>query len=498
MSFLVNVLRKLKRITLRFIPGTLSGRFLLVMVVLMVVSQLVINQLWEKQNQQDLDTALRKMSASFARRVSSTVEYFVTLPSEHRQLIIKRMRYMGGARYFISLNKQYIHLAPYDYSQSHLTVINTFQQVLEATVTVPGDIHIAFSNPDTLHVMDNQTRLNELPKNWGQESLLIEPLNIPVLVIQIPVENNEWLYLATLMPDSSILSQDSFSPPFKPAYLLWMLGLLFVASMIIHIMTRPFKKLSRATKNFGYDLELIEINEQGCLEYKTAAKAFNQMQKNIRHYINDRKQLFTGISHDLKTPITRLRLRAELMDIDEERDAFTNDLDHLEMMVKGALQTLSDTDIHENPEKINLQRLINEMTLSAQSLGQRAWLRSKGVFEVSGKPLAIKRCLENLIGNAIVYGEPVNIYLRRTPNDIVISIQDSGPGLPVGLEEEVFKPYQRLEHGKKSNPNGNGLGLATARHLAQIHGGSLTLRNHPDGGLEATLRLPIDREAARG
>ncbi|OED43900.1 hypothetical protein ACH42_08885 [Endozoicomonas sp. (ex Bugula neritina AB1)] len=476
-------------------PKTLPGRFLLVMFGLMLTSQVLVNQLWENQTRQDMNNALRKVSTNLALRVSSTVEYFVTLPSEHRQVIVNRLRYMGGARYFITLNKEFIHITPFEYSAPHRTVITTFQTVLGETLSVAGKIQIAFANPETLNVIDNQSLLKDLPDNWGQESLLVEPLDIPILVIQVPVAQNEWIYLATLMPDSSILSQDALSGPFRPTYLFWMLALLAISSLIIHIMTRPFKKLSGAAKAFGYDLEPIPITEEGCMEYETTARAFNQMQKNIRHYINDRKQLFTGISHDLKTPITRLRLRAELLDKDSEREAFTQDLDHLEMMVKSALQTLSDTDIHENPETVDLRQLVNEITLAAQSVGQRAWLHNKEVFEVTGKPLALKRCLENLIGNAILYGEPANIYLNRTTSHIVVTIHDSGPGLPAGMEEEIFKPYLRLEHGRSQNPGGNGLGLVTARHLAQIHGGSLKLLNRTEGGLEVTLKLPIDRKS---
>ena len=477
----------------QFIPRTLPGRFLLVMFGLVLTSQLVVNQLWENQTRQDMDIALRKLSTNFALRVSATVEYFVTVPGEHRQVILNRLRYMGGARYFVTLNKEFINLAAFTNTQSHDTVVEIFQQILEDTVTVPGQIHIAFSQPETLNVIDNNTLLKDLPDNYGQESLLIESLDIPVLVIQIPVENNEWLYLATLMPDSSILSDDMLSAPLRPSYLFWMLALLAIASLIIHVMTRPFKKLSRAANDFGYDLAPVSIDVEGCLEYETTARAFNHMQKNIRHYMNDRKQLFTGISHDLKTPITRLRLRAELLDNDEDRDAFSQDLNHLEMMVKSALQTLSDTDIHENPETVDLQKLLNEITLTAQSVGQRAWLHNKEPFTVTGKPLALKRCLENLIGNAILYGEPANIYLNKTPSHIVVRIHDSGPGLPGGMKEEIFKPYLRLDHGRAMNPSGNGLGLVTARHLALIHGGSLKLNNHPEGGLEVILKLPIDR-----
>ncbi len=448
----------------------------------------------------DRQEALVKVATNVALRMSATIEYFVTLPAEFRKVTINKLRYMGGARYFITLNSEFINLAAYHNSPAHQTVVNVFKTELGHADHIDGQVKVAFSRPEILKVLDNQTLLRDLPDNWGKETLMVDPLDLPVLVIQVELDNKEWLYLATLMPDSSILFIDSRPAPLQVSYLLWMLVLLGFASMAIYFMVSPFEALSAAAREFGRDLEPVAVPERGCLEYERTARAFNQMQKNIRHYMSDRKQLFSGISHDLKTPITRLRLRAEMLEDDREREPFINDLEHLEIMVKSALQMVSDTDIHENPQIVDLCRMLNEITLTAQSVGQRAWflhrrddwLDKVNIFEITGKPLALKRCLENLIGNAIVYGAPANIDLEREHGHIVITIRDSGPGIPEGMEETIFKPYLRLEHGCKKNPDGNGLGLATARHLARIHGGSLSLRNHPEGGLEVTLKLPVN------
>ncbi|USE35094.1 ATP-binding protein [Endozoicomonas sp. SCSIO W0465] len=488
-------------------PRTLAGRFLMVMFALVLTSQLLVNHLWERETESERQEALAKVSTNVALRMSATVEYFVNLPAAIRKATINKLRYMGGARYFITLNTEFIKLAPYQNSLAHQTVVNVFKAVLSNSDGnadhISGQVEVAFSRPETLKVLDNQTLLQELPDNWGQETLMVEPLDLPVLVIQVELENSEWLYLATLMPDSSMLSEDylsadGFHPaPLQTSYLIWMLVLLAFATLAIYFMVRPFEALSKAAKEFGRDLEPVAIPEWGCLEYERTAQAFNQMQKNIRHYMNDRKQLFSGISHDLKTPITRLRLRAEMLDNDTQREAFISDLEHLEIMVKSALQVVSNTDIHENPRVVDLERMLNDITLAAQSVGQRAWLHTpflnhrehEGLYEITGKPLALKRCLENLIGNAIVYGAPANIYIERVKDQIIITIRDNGPGIPEGMEETIFKPYFRLEYGCQKNPDGNGLGLATARHLAQIHGGSLRLRNHPEGGLVVTLIL---------
>ncbi len=490
----------LKHHTHEYSPRTLAGRFLMVMFALVLTSQLLVNHLWEQETESDRQEALAKVSTNVALRMSATIEYFVTLPAAIRKATINKLRYMGGARYFITLNSELIKLAPYQNSSAHQTVVNVFKAVLNSADHISGRVEVAFSRPETLKVLDNQTLLQELPDSWGRETLMVEPLDLPVLVIQVELESSEWLYLATLMPDSSILSEDSPPASLQTSYLIWMLVLLAFATLAIYFMVRPFEALSKAAKEFGRDLEPVAIPEWGCLEYERTAQAFNQMQKNIRHYMNDRKQLFSGISHDLKTPITRLRLRAEMLDDDAQREPFISDLEHLEIMVKSALQVVSNTDIHENPQLVDLERMLNDITLAAQSVGQRAWLHtpfqshhaSEGLYEITGKPLALKRCLENLIGNAIIYGAPANIYIERTTDQIIITIRDNGPGIPEGMEETIFKPYLRLDYGCQMNPDGNGLGLVTARHLARIHGGSLKLRNHSEGGLEVTLTLQGD------
>ncbi len=482
----------LSRLFKRLLKLSLAGRFLLVMIALVVSTQLIVNQLWENQTRSELENALGEVSLNMALRVSSTVEYFVALPTQYRQIVLNQLRYMGGTRYFVTLNSEYIDIEPYENSQVHQIIIDAFRKTLKENIKAHGEISIAFSQPQTLHVLNNDTLLKDLPDRWRQENLIINDQAPPVLVIQIQVTPEEWLYLATLLPDSAMMSPDLLTQPLKFSYLIWMLILLGIASLLIRSMTHPFARLSLAAKAFGRDLKPVPIPESGCQEYETTARAFNHMQQNIRHYINDRKRLFSGISHDLKTPITRLRLRTEMLDDDNQRDALNEDLDHLEMMVKSALQTLSDTDIHENPEGVNLGSLLYKIASTAESVGQSVVLRIEKNVKVIGKPLALMRCLENIIGNAITYGKQANIHLFTVPRHVIIEIRDHGPGLPEGMEEQIFQPYLRLPHGRECNPDGNGLGLITARHLAHIHGGSLKLRNHPEGGLEVILKLPAD------
>ena len=407
------------------LPSSLPGRFFMFMLLLVFASQMVISVILSYQSRMTQEIALENVVTNMAMRVSSTIEYFDSLPNRFRHIILDQLRDMGGTRYFVTLNREFIEIDELPRTVAKEIVINGFQDTLDA-FHGNGDVSIAFSAPETLRVFNNETYLMDLTESWGQHSLVVEPLSLPILVIQVPVSNNEWLYLATLMPDSAIMSS---SIPFdlQLLYLFGLTVLLMFGSWVIHILTLPVKQLSKAAENFGRSFEPVFLPETGAKEFKTTARAFNHMQKNIQHYMNDRKQLFSGISHDLKTPLTRLRLRAEMLDDDDERLAFVEDIDHLDMMVRSALQMVRDTDIHENPETVDLKVVLENIARAGESVGQDIRLECSDYRVITGKPLALRRCFENLIDNAVLYGERASITLGVAGDSNQIIIRDNGP-----------------------------------------------------------------------
>jgi signal transduction histidine kinase len=185
----------------------------------------------------------------------------------------------------------------------------------------------------------------------------------------------------------------------------------------------------------------------------------------------------------------RLKLRAELLDDEELQDAFHDDLDELDMMVKGALQTVKDSDIHENPTEVRLDALLGRMVRDAQLAGHAVSFTASGL-SVAAKPLALKRAIGNLLNNALHYGRQVELAVREHAGNIEIEVRDHGPGVPDEALPGLFEPYVRLEHGRNQNNSGMGLGLGIARGIVQAHGGELLLANAPGGGFCATIVLP--------
>jgi len=294
-----------------------------------------------------------------------------------------------------------------------------------------------------------------------------------------------------LMPDPYFL--DGSSPISNDrlfSLAISIITVLLLSFLIIRRVTKPLAKLARAAESFGQG-DYQHVEEVGSEEIQNTAHAFNAMQTRIQRYLDDRERLFASISHDLKTPITRLRLRAEMVDEEDTREAMVRDLEDLDMLVKGALQSVKETDIHENRVEINILKMLTDLQNSAQ-LAQRE-MQLSGALNLAyiGKPLAIKRCLTNLIDNGLYYGERISVLLDNDDELVTIRILDEGPGIPTEKMEKVFQPYTRLTIKHASHPSGMGLGLSIARNIARAHGGEVHLINRPEGGLEAKLLLPL-------
>jgi signal transduction histidine kinase len=266
-------------------------------------------------------------------------------------------------------------------------------------------------------------------------------------------------------------------------------AVLMLSILVVRWTTRPLAALSEAAAAFGNGTHMPALPETGSREFVRTARAFGDMRERIQRFIDDRERLFMSISHDLRTPIMRLKLRAELLDDDGLRGEFHEDLDELDMMVKGALQTVKDSDIHENPTEIRLDALLGRMVRDAQLAGHEISYAECGL-SVAGKPLALKRAIGNLIDNALHYGKQVEIAVRHTGTHIEITIRDHGPGVPQAAFANLFDPYVRLDHGRRQNSSGMGLGLGIARGIVKAHGGELLLANDPAGGFRATVSLP--------
>jgi len=480
---------KLERWRQRLIPRSLVSRMLLLTLLAVALAQTFSSLIWVNQFQNREIEGLQETTHDLALSAASTVRFFTRLPLEYRHIVLDQLRNMGGTRFFVSLNKEEIRIIPTPDTSRKQMVLEEFTRTLKQALGSRITIKVEFSRPQDLRILNNDTLLSDLPRSWAHFSISYGNYSPPVLVTQIEVAEGEWLYLAALLPAPYVTLEDNYFTLQQAIFLLFTTAflLLFIFALV-RWQTRPLRNLAKAAERLSTNLDQPPLKIMGSSEIQAASVAFNAMQQRLRRYIDDRERLFSSISHDLKTPITRLRLRVELLDDEVKYAKFNQDLDELEMMVKGALQTVKDTDIHENIEPIDLNKMLKQMLEDYNATGPRVTLEGQLDHPYRGKPLALKRCLTNLIDNALKYGTQVTVHLTDEEQKIGIAVQDDGPGVPDELIDRLFEPYYRLERDKDSS--GSGLGLGIARNIVHAHGGHLHLANRPEGGLEVSLSLP--------
>jgi len=475
----------------RLLPSTLRGRILMVMVAGVLVSQVLGTAIWTWQLRDTARQDARDAAHQTAASAAAAIRYLRDLPPQYQPLLVEQLRQMGGTRFFVTVNRQRVPVQPVEDSLLAHTVIGEVRATLQGELGAASRPEVALAWPEGLSVTGDGRALRELPDNWLVGPMLLRPRRAPVLVVQVELPARGWLLLASTLPDPYFL--DSANPLTRDRLLLQGATLLTVLLLVLAVartLTRPLQRIADAAAAFGSAMHPNRVpDETGTVELRRTARAFNDMQARIQRFVEDRERLFASISHDLKTPIMRLKLRAELLDDDAVRADFHEDLDELDVMVKGALQSVKDSAVHENVADVRVDRLVERLTTPAIASGALIDVDVPPLV-VRGKPLALKRALGNLVDNALRYGERLEIAAAEADGTLTLTIRDHGPGLPESSREEIFEPYVRLAHGKESHREGSGLGLGIARGILREHGGDVRLDNAAGGGLVATVRLP--------
>jgi signal transduction histidine kinase len=261
---------------------------------------------------------------------------------------------------------------------------------------------------------------------------------------------------------------------------------LFVTARSI---TRPLSELASAADSVGRDLRQPKIAERGAREIRHAARAFNTMQDRLQRYLDSRSRVLAAMSHDLKTPLTRLRLQVEMLDDSAAQARIGKQLDEMESMVHGALALFRGLDDNEAFTPLDINEMLATLQSEFAEMSAKVAVEGNATRSILGKPQALRRCLTNLIANAVKFGSQASVIVEDG-SALVIRVRDDGPGIPEDQLERVFEPFYRLESSRNRDTGGSGLGLSIARDVIQAHGGSLVLRNLPVRGLEAVLTLP--------
>lgn len=305
-----------------------------------------------------------------------------------------------------------------------------------------------------------------------------------------------WIEIRLQLPGGvgvALVHRDRLQSATTTYFVLAMVGasviLLAIALLFLRNQIRPIRRLAEAADAFGKGRDVTDFKGWGAVEVRQAAAAFNTMRQRIRRFVAQRTEMLAGVSHDLRTPLTRMRLQLAMLPSSPATQNLKSDVDEMEAMVNGYLAFARNQDA-EVAVVTDLPQLLNQVVVNARRQGARVDLDTSGDLTVPLHPNAFLRCMTNLVDNARQYAQRISISARRVGAVIEIIVDDDGPGIPPEKREIVFQPFRRLDESRPRSASGLGLGLAIARDVVRSHGGEISLDTAPMGGLRALLRLP--------
>lgn len=312
---------------------------------------------------------------------------------------------------------------------------------------------------------------------------------IDVSAVVSRTEGKPGMVASVALPDSRwmIIDAPDFGPPRRGWFVLagWItlivLGATAVSVYFTAVLIRPLEMIEAAVSKIGSDGVLAKLPEEGSAEVRATARALNQLSARLKTAMESRMRLVAAAGHDLRTPMTRMRLRAEFLD--EERDKWLHDLDELDRIADSAIRLVREEVDQDVVEPIDLERLVRDIGAETTSLGYAVSLGHLDNVLVKAGALGLRRALRNLIVNAATHGKGCSLSLSATDGQAVLTIDDHGPGIPPELLNKAFEPFFRVDPGRRQSVPGAGLGLAIAKEIIERYGGSITLANKPGGGL---------------
>ena len=308
----------------------------------------------------------------------------------------------------------------------------------------------------------------------------------PSIIVSMQLQNGDWLNL------ESRLRRPDFGWTLPALTWLLMMGLALstVVILMVRRITRPMKALASAAERVGRGEAIEPLPEVGPIDVRQTTSAFNRMHDRLQRFVKDRTQMLAAMSHDLRTPITTLRLRAEFIEDEENREKILATLEEMQRMAEATLAFVREEAAVEPTRTVDLGALIESVVVDLVDLGHDAAFAPTERRTYACRPAGLKRALRNLLENAIRYGEKAAVGLVESDRHLLITIDDDGPGIPEDQIERMFQPFVRLDESRSEETGGIGLGLAIARSIIRSHGGDIGLRNRDEGGLRAEIRLP--------
>ncbi|WP_245418204.1 ATP-binding protein [Cohaesibacter haloalkalitolerans] len=439
--------RKGARLLARTMPKGLFARSLIIIVAPMVILQSVLAFVFMERHWQ---TVTDRLSAAVTQDIAAIIAILETYPQDE------------------------------DYSK----LIKLAQDKLSLNISVLPDTPLPPPGPKPFFNLLDHALSQHITTQIGKPFWIDTVGRSNIIEIRIKLDNK---VLRVFTRRSQAYASNSH------IFLVWMAGtslvLLIVAILFLRNQIRPIQRLARAAERFGKGQEASNFRPSGAREVRQAAHAFLEMKRRIERQIEQRTIMLAGVSHDLRTILTRFKLQLAILDDSPEVTEMQRDVDEMQMMLEDYL-AFARGSASEKAEMVEIPQLLDELKFDVERSGHALTIEHTGGRNVEIRPQTIKRCLHNLLSNATRYANTVQLSSERLGNWWLVQIDDNGPGIPEEELETVFRPFYRLDTARNQNTPNTGLGLAIARDIARAHGGDLKLSRSPLGGLRATLRLP--------
>jgi two-component system osmolarity sensor histidine kinase EnvZ len=436
--------RRVKALT----PTGLYARSLLIIILPMVIAQSVVALMFTERH---WDLVTKYLASAVTQEIATLIDVYKTYPQGADRAQLRRI------------------------AQDRLGLVVEF---LPGTQLPPPGPKPFFSNLD--QALSDQIRKQIGLPFWidtvGRSSIVEIRIKLDDTVMRVfarradVYDPNSWIFLAWMVATSLIV--------------------LTVAILFLRNQIRPIVRLADAAEAFGKGREAPNFRPRGAREVRRAAAAFLEMKARIERAMEQRTTMLAGVSHDLRTVLTRFKLELALLGDGPEIDAIKKDVDEMARMLEAYL-SFARGDTGEQSAPTDMAALLDELKADAERYGHRVNAAFYGPPEVTVRPAAFKRCIGNLVSNAARFARNVAITGHRDHRWLTLTVDDDGPGIPAKLREDVFKPFLRLDDARNQDEGGTGLGLAIARDIARSHGGDIALGESPSGGLRATVRVPV-------
>ncbi|MCK5296937.1 MAG: two-component sensor histidine kinase [Alphaproteobacteria bacterium] len=436
-----------KKLFSRIAPKSLMARSLLIIVIPLVLIQVVTAFVFYERHWEAVG---RKLANGLTGDISAVVNLIQAFPGEENH------------DWIFAVAEAHMHLK-----------ISVHKGTLSDTPAEPSkDLAIKALT----RAMNDNIHYPFLLKGSFQDRKILIELQLPDMVMEI------------IVPKKRLFSTTTY------VFVIWTIGaslLLFIVAMLfMRNQVRPVIRLARAANLFGKGQKVANFKPEGATEVRKAAKAFMVMRDRIKAQINERTKLLAGVSHDLRTPLTRMKLALAMMGNAEEVEGLKEDVSDMEHMVEGYL-SFARGDGQEKTQDIKIDELLEDIIDRFKREGAEIDFNIEEKLEVPLRPNSFGRCISNIVSNALRYGNNVAVKLEQRNNAIELIVEDDGPGIPLEKRKEVFDAFVRLEDSRNPMTGGVGLGLTIARDIISGHGGKIFLEDSPLGGLKVRLVLPL-------